>query len=278
MNKFYAKYLKRFFDFILSLLGIIILLPLFLILMFITWCCNGNGIFFKQSRPGKNGKLFTLVKFRSMNNKKDENGNLLPDKDRVTAWGRFLRKTSLDELPQLFNILKGDMAIVGPRPRLVKDMVFYPEEYFDNYTIRPGLTGKTQVNGHNHNTWEKVFEMDKDYKNHITFWGDVKLIFQTFTTIFFKKNQGSVDGSAQNHQAYYYADYLLQSEQITKEVYDLGLTIADDIIKKHEIVTFQKQLVRVAKENDNLNITQGIENLNLHNNDKVASSDMPSAV
>lgn len=255
MGKFYSAFLKRVLDFILSLLGLIILSPIFLLLMIITWCCNGRGIFFKQRRPGKNGKLFTIIKFRTMNNKKDENGKLLPDHKRVTAWGKFLRKTSLDELPQLFNILKGDMAIVGPRPRLVKDMVFYPEEYFDNYTVRPGLTGYTQVTGRNKNTWEQVFEKDKNYKNHITLWIDIKLIIKTVVSVLSKATQGSSDGSTQNHQAYYYADYLLQSGQITQEIYDKGLNIAQDIINNNKRVEFQPELVRESLKSAIANVT-----------------------
>ena len=126
----YERFFKRFLDFCISLFVFIVILPIFLVLMLITRICNGKGVFFKQPRPGKNGQLFTLLKFRSMNNKKDEDGNLLPDAQRVTKWGKFLRKSSLDELPQLINIIKGEMSIVGPRPRLVKDMVFYEKQYF----------------------------------------------------------------------------------------------------------------------------------------------------
>lgn len=241
-KRLYKDYLKRCFDFTISLLALIIISPAFLILMLITRICNGKGVFFKQPRPGKNGKIFTLYKFRSMSNKCDKDGNLLPDKDRVTKWGKFLRKTSLDELPQLLNIIKGEMAIVGPRPRLVKDMVFYPKCYFQSYYVRPGLTGNTQANGRNSNTWEQVLEMDKAYSEHITFWGDIKLIFKTFTSIF--KSKGSSDGSCENKQAYYYADYLLESKQISIETYNMGLKIANELIAIKGVVTFRPELIQ----------------------------------
>ena len=243
-KRLYKDYLKRFFDFSISLLVFIIISPIFLLLMLITRICNGKGVFFKQARPGRCGKIFTLYKFRSMSNKCDDEGNLLPDEQRVTKWGKFLRKTSLDELPQLLNIIKGEMAIVGPRPRLVKDMVFYPKEYFASYSVRPGLTGNTQANGRNANTWEQVLEMDKAYSEHITFFGDIKLIFKTFTSIFVSR--GSSDGSCENNQAYYYADYLLESNQISLNVYEQGLQIAKDLIAIKGVVTFRPELARLS--------------------------------
>ena len=239
----YEKFFKRFFDCTICLFAFIVISPIFLLLMLLTRIYNGKGVFFKQPRPGKDGKIFTLYKFRSMSNKCDANGNLLPDKDRVTKWGKFLRKTSLDELPQLLNIIKGEMAIVGPRPRLVKDMVFYPQEYFVSYTVRPGLTGNTQANGRNSNTWEQVLEKDRDYSEHITFWGDVKLIFKTFTSIFVSR--GAAEGEAENKQAYYYADYLLESNQISFDVYNRGIDIANGLIKEMGQVTFMPELVRL---------------------------------
>ena len=248
MNKkgIYEKFFKRFFDFIISFLAFVIISPIFLILMLITRMCNGKGVFFKQPRPGKNGKIFTVYKFRSMNNKKDEDGNLLPDSERVTRWGKFLRKSSLDELPQLLNIIKGEMSIVGPRPRLVKDMIFYPEQYFKSYSVRPGLTGPTQSNGRNSNTWEQVLEADKHYSEHITFWNDIKIIFKTVKSIFISK--GSADGSCDNQQAYYYADYLLESNQISVEVYNRGQALAKNIIETNGIVTFQSELFETARD------------------------------
>lgn len=243
----YEKFFKRFFDFCISLFVFIVISPIFLVLMLVTRICNGKGVFFKQHRPGKNGKLFVLLKFRSMNNKKDEDGNLLPDAQRVTKWGKFLRKSSLDELPQLLNIIKGEMSIVGPRPRLVKDMVFYDKEYFDSYSVRPGLTGQTQANGRNANTWEQVLEADKEYRQKITLGKDLKIIFQTIKSIFV--STGSADGSCDNKQAYYYADYLLESNQITLETYNAGLQKAQDIISEMGVVEFSPELAKITPNN-----------------------------
>ena len=243
----YEKFFKRFFDFCISLFVFIVISPIFLVLMLVTRICNGKGVFFKQPRPGKNGKLFVLLKFRSMNNKKDEDGNLLPDAQRVTKWGKFLRKSSLDELPQLLNIIKGEMSIVGPRPRLVKDMVFYDKEYFDSYSVRPGLTGQTQANGRNANTWEQVLEADKEYRQKITLGKDLKIIFQTIKSIFV--STGSADGSCENKQAYYYADYLLESNQITLETYNAGLQKAQEIISEMGVVEFSPELAKITPNN-----------------------------
>ena len=243
----YERFFKRFLDFCISLFVFIVILPIFLVLMLITRICNGKGVFFKQPRPGKNGQLFTLLKFRSMNNKKDEDGNLLPDAQRVTKWGKFLRKSSLDELPQLINIIKGEMSIVGPRPRLVKDMVFYEKQYFNSYSARPGLTGQTQANGRNANTWEQVLEADKEYRQKITFGKDLKIIFQTIKSIFV--STGSADGSCDNKQAYYYADYLLESNQITLETYNAGLQKAQEIISEMGVVKFSPELAKITPNN-----------------------------
>lgn len=158
----YEAFFKRFFDFFLSLVAIIVLSPVFLIVYILSLIILKGNPIFKQYRPGKNNKIFKMYKFRSMTNKTDENGNLLPDKDRITTYGKILRKLSLDELPQLFNILKGDMSIVGPRPRLVEDAIFYDEEVLQCYSVRPGLTGPAQVYDRNSElSWESVFARDK---------------------------------------------------------------------------------------------------------------------
>ena len=243
----YEKFFKRFFDVILSFLAIIILSPVFLIVYLLSLVFLGGNPIFKQYRPGKNGQIFPLYKFRSMKNKKDKDGNLLPDKDRITTWGKILRKTSIDELPQLFNILKGDMSIVGPRPRLVKDMIFYTEDVMKAYTVRPGLTGPAQVYDRNsENTWESVFKRDIEYANNVTFKNDLKMFFGTFTAVL---KGGSSEGANsknkdnQQKREYYYADYLLKDGKISKEQYDLGLKRAENIIEIKGIVKADPDLI-----------------------------------
>lgn len=179
----YAKYFKRMLDFLLSLSGIIILSPLLIILTVLgTFFMRGNPFFF-QERPGKGEKVFKLVKFRSMDNRKDKNGKLLPDDIRLNKYGKFLRSTSLDELPEIINILKGDMAIIGPRPLLVKYLPRYNEEQRHRHDVRPGLTGYAQAHGRNGVSWEDKFAMDVWYTKHITFCGDVKIIIDTVKTV-----------------------------------------------------------------------------------------------
>ena len=179
----YAKYFKRMLDFLLSLSGIIMLSPLFIILTVLgTFFMRGNPFFF-QERPGKGEKVFKLVKFRSMDNRKDKNGKLLPDDVRLNKYGKFLRSTSLDELPEIINILKGDMAIIGPRPLLVKYLPRYNEEQRHRHDVRPGLTGYAQAHGRNGVSWEDKFAMDVWYTKHITFCGDVKIIIDTVKTV-----------------------------------------------------------------------------------------------
>ena len=219
---------KRVGDITICLGVFIVFLPLFIVLFLLTAIFVGTPIFFVQPRPGKDGKLFNLIKFRSMNNKKDENGNLLPDGQRITKWGKFLRKTSLDELPQIFNIIKGDMSLIGPRPRLVADMVFY-DENVRGLSIRPGLTGLSQVNGRNLNTWEKTFEYDNTYVDKCSFGMDFKIFFKTFVVLVNKKGTSS-DGEMPRD--YRYGDYLLRVQKITKKQYDEGLKKADNLIKE----------------------------------------------
>ena len=181
----YAKFLKRAIDFFLSLIAVLILSPILVILIIVGAIAMKGNPFFTQMRPGKinkktgKEKIFRLIKFRTMSNAKDENGNLLPDDKRLNKYGKFLRKTSLDELPELLNILVGDMAIVGPRPLLVRYLPYYTEEERKRHTVRPGMTGWAQVNGRNFISWEETFELDVDYVNKITFGRDIKIIFLT---------------------------------------------------------------------------------------------------
>ena len=176
---FYKQIFKRVYDFLLSLIAIIILSPLFIILTPLVAVMVKGNPFFVQMRPGKKCKIFKLIKYRTMTNEKDEFGNLLPDEQRLTKFGKLMRKTSLDELPELFNILKGDMSIVGPRPLLVKYLSLYNEEQIKRQNVRPGLTGLAQVNGRNAISWEQKFEYDLEYIQNITLFKDIKIIIKT---------------------------------------------------------------------------------------------------
>lgn len=180
---FYEKFIKRPQDFLCALLAIIVLSPVMLVTAILVRTKLGSPIIFKQERPGLNGKIFTLYKFRTMTDKKDEDGNLLPDEERLTNFGKKLRSTSLDELPELFNILNGDMAVVGPRPLLVRYLPRYNEHQARRHEVRPGFTGYAQVNGRNSITWEDKFDKDVYYVDHVTFLGDWKIIFQTVGTV-----------------------------------------------------------------------------------------------
>ena len=181
---FYEKYIKRLLDFTLSILALIILSPVLLVTALLVRIKLGSPIIFHQERPGKSEKIFRLYKFRSMTDECDENGNLLPDDERLTRFGRTLRSTSLDELPELWNILRGDMSIVGPRPLLVKYLPLYNEEQRHRHDVRPGLTGWAQANGRNAISWEEKFKLDVWYVQHISFLVDVKVIFMTVKKVF----------------------------------------------------------------------------------------------
>ena len=175
----YRQFLKRVFDFILSLIAIIILLPVYIIVVILVRTKLGSPVLFCQERPGLNEKVFKMYKFRTMTDKRDVNGELLPDEVRLTKFGKLLRSTSLDELPELFNILKGDMSIVGPRPLLVKYLPLYNEEQKHRHDVRPGLTGLAQVNGRNAISWEQKFKYDVEYVQNISFLLDMKIILMT---------------------------------------------------------------------------------------------------
>lgn len=184
----YEKYFKRIFDIVCSLLAIIVFSWLYIILIIVGMVQMGGNPFYTQERPGKSEKVFKLIKFRSMNNKKDSSGKLLPDMQRITKYGHFIRNTSLDELPELFNILKGDMSIVGPRPLLVKYLPLYNEEQHHRHDVRPGLTGYAQVHGRNVVDWQERFKMDVWYVNHISLLNDIKIILGTVAIVF--KHEG----------------------------------------------------------------------------------------
>ena len=180
---FYEKFIKRPQDFLLALMALIVLSPVMLVVAVLVRIKLGSPVIFKQDRPGLNEKIFKLYKFRTMTDKRDAEGNLLPDELRLTGFGKKLRSTSLDELPELINIIKGDMSIVGPRPLLVRYLPRYNERQKRRHEVRPGFTGYAQVNGRNALTWEDRFQMDVEYVDHITFAGDVKIILDTVGTV-----------------------------------------------------------------------------------------------
>ena len=192
----YASYIKRPLDFFLSLCAVIVLSPLFLIFTVAGIFAMKGNPFFTQERPGKDEKIFRLIKFRTMTDARDEHGNLLPDDVRLTKFGKLLRSTSLDELPEAFNILKGDMSVIGPRPLLVKYLPLYNEEQRRRHEVRPGLSGYAQVNGRNAVSWEEKFKLDVEYVDHITFLGDVHIIFSTVMKAFVKREGISSETAA----------------------------------------------------------------------------------
>lgn len=212
----YERYFKRILDFSISLIAIILLSPLLLSIYILVCVKLGSPAIFKQVRPGKDEVVFTLYKFRTMTGETDENGNLLPDDQRLTSFGKKLRASSLDELPELFNILKGDMAIVGPRPQLVKDMLFMTHEQRKRHFVRQGLTGLAQINGRNAITWEEKINYDLEYIKHITFLNDAKIILITFKKMF--KSEGiSMEGMETAEDL---GEYLLNTGKIDKMSFD----------------------------------------------------------
>ena len=219
----YAKFFKRLFDFLIALSAILFLfaVPVFPILMIVGAIAMRGNPFFVQKRPGKKRKngeerIFNLIKVRTMSNKKDKDGNLLPDDVRLNKYGKLLRSTSLDELPELFNILVGHMSIVGPRPQLVRDMTFMSEEQRRRHDVRPGLTGLAQVNGRNNITWEQKFEYDLAYIEKITLFGDIKLIFQTVGKVL-KRSDTVREGTVSDID---FGDWLIAEGKVDQETYD----------------------------------------------------------
>ena len=220
-NGIYAKYIKRAMDCFLSFCAIVVLSPIMIILTAVGAIAMKGNPFFTQLRPGKidkkagSEKIFRLIKFRTMTCEKDKNGNLLPDDKRLTKYGKFLRSTSLDELPELINILKGDMAVIGPRPQLVRDMVFMTERQRMRHRVRPGLSGLAQISGRNAINWENKLEYDVEYIQKITFLGDWKIIFFTIKKVF-ERADISADGMETAEDL---GDYLLEKGIVDKEIY-----------------------------------------------------------
>lgn len=229
----YAKYFKRIIDFILSVTAIIILSPLLLILIVVGTIVMRGNPFFTQMRPGKKDKdgheeIFRLIKFRTMDNRKDESGIFLPDDVRLNRYGRFLRSTSMDELPELFNILVGNMAVVGPRPQLVRDMFFMTEEQRRRHDVRPGLTGLAQVNGRNNITWEQKFEYDLQYiDGGITFMGDLKIILQTVGKVL-KRSDTVREGTVSDMDL---GDWLMLEGKVTMDEYEQKQAEAQELLR-----------------------------------------------
>lgn len=185
----YKHFFKRFFDIIISFLALLMLSPFFVIvIIWLHFSNKGAGVFFYQERPGKNEKIFKCIKFKSMTDEKDENGKLLPEQQRLTKAGAFIRKLSIDELPQLINVLKGDMAFIGPRPLLPKYLPLYSEEQHRRHEVRPGISGWAQVHGRNNITWTEKFKLDVWYVDHCSLWVDIKVIFLTIKNVLSSKD------------------------------------------------------------------------------------------
>ncbi|MBP1962314.1 sugar transferase [Paenibacillus aceris] len=215
----YSRFLKRPMDFLLSLMAIIVASPTLLVVALLVRVKLGSPVLFKQQRPGLNEKIFMMYKFRTMTDARDENGNLLSDSVRLTKFGKFLRSTSVDELPELFNILRGDMSIVGPRPQLVRDMVFMTPEQRERHSVLPGLTGWAQVNGRNYITWEEKLHLDLQYVSNITFVGDWKIIFMTVAKVFKRDGISAVGMDTAED----FGIYLLRERKISKAQFSAAM-------------------------------------------------------
>ncbi len=211
----YLRFFKRFFDIVLSLCALIVLSPVLLLLAVLVRVNLGSPVIFHQDRPGKDERIFRMCKFRSMTDARDERGELLPDADRLTPFGQKLRATSLDELPELWNILKGDMSIVGPRPQLVRDMVFMTPEQRRRHTVRPGLTGWAQVNGRNILLWEDRLRYDLEYLERVSFLEDLKILFLTVACLL-RHDDVSTEGMATSEDL---GDYLLRIGVVSEDEY-----------------------------------------------------------
>lgn len=221
----YIKFGKRFLDIVLSMAALIVLLPILLILTVVGAVNMKGNPFFTQIRPGKDERLFQLIKFRSMTCEKDADGNLLPDEQRLTAYGNFIRDTSLDELPELINIIKGDMSIVGPRPQLVRDMVFMTADQRRRHTVRQGLTGLAQCSGRNGISWERKLEYDLEYIENITLWNDVKIIFKTVKSVFVREGITEENVATASD----FGDCLLLNGKIDRTEYDRKMAEAEKL-------------------------------------------------
>lgn len=216
----YERYVKRILDIVCALAALIVFCWLYAILAILVRIKLGSPVLFTQPRPGKDEKIFKLYKFRSMTDARDENGNLLPDEVRLTSFGKALRATSLDELPEAINILRGDMSVIGPRPQLVRDMVFMTPEQRQRHTVRPGLSGLAQTRGRNAISWDGKLATDLEYIQHVTFLGDVKIILDTVKQVFFHQ-KGLEDSDVDEVEITDdFGDYLLKAGRVDKEEYE----------------------------------------------------------
>lgn len=222
----YEKFIKRVLDLSISFFALLLLSPVLLVITAVGAVVLKGNPFYLQPRPGKNEKIFKMIKFRSMTLAKDSLGNDLPDEERLTGYGRLIRSTSLDELPELLNIFKGDMSLVGPRPQLVRDMVFMTAEERKRHSVRPGLTGLAQVSGRNALRWEKKLSLDLEYIQNITFLGDLRIILKTAKIIIF----GGEGGEEETDVTDDYGDYLLKEGRIDREHYDEKQREAKELI------------------------------------------------
>lgn len=226
---FYERYMKRLVDIICSLSAIVCFSWLYIIIAVLVRVKMGSPVIYKQPRPGKDEKIFYLYKFRSMSEAVDGEGNLLPDSQRLGKFGKMLRATSLDELPEVFNILKGDMSLVGPRPQLVKDMVFMTERQRQRHQDSPGLSGLAQVNGRNGISWEEKLDWDLKYIEKVTFFGDLKIILATVKCAFVKQEGITMNGM---DTALDYGDYLLKEGKVSREEYNRKQEEAKELLRK----------------------------------------------
>ena len=222
----YKKYGKRIFDVVVALLALVVLSPIMLVLTCQIKKKLGHPVIFKQMRPGKDGRIFCMYKFRSMTDERDEAGELLPDHVRLTDFGRKLRLTSLDELPELINILRGDMSLVGPRPQLVRDMVFFNEAQQQRQSVYPGLTGLAQISGRNNITWEEKFKYDLLYIQRITFYEDFRILYRTIFAV--AEQEGISPDDMETGEDY--GDYLLRLGKIDKAAYNAGQKRAQELL------------------------------------------------
>lgn len=226
----YQRYIKRILDILCALAALTVFGWLYIIVAILVRVKLGSPVLFTQPRPGKDEKIFKLYKFRTMTDARDEQGNLLPDDVRLTPFGRSLRSTSLDELPEAFNILKGDMSVIGPRPQLVRDMVFMTPEQRQRHTVRPGLSGLAQTRGRNALSWDGKLSTDLEYIQHVTFLGDLKIIFDTVKQVFFGE-KGLEDSDVDEVEITDdFGDYLLKAGRVSKEEYERKQAEAKELL------------------------------------------------